>query len=193
LGLVSDAATAIPPISFEDLPTGLAGVLEPRVKRLGYLGEFFQRAAHQPEALLAFNGFTEASKDALGPRLTELVALTASVRLGNVYERNQHERLSVNRGLGREWVAAVETLDPDGAGLVDQQERSAQRVVLAVVLDHGHGARAIVEDYGARHGAPAAVALLLVIGRYLAHAAVVNALEIGPPVPSIFEDGFDAH
>jgi hypothetical protein len=39
-------------------------------------------------------------------------------------------------------------------------------------------------------GADGAVAVLFVIGRYLAHAAFVNALGIGPPVPSVFDDGF---
>jgi alkylhydroperoxidase family enzyme len=183
--------TAIPPIDFEDLPPPLADVLRPRVERLGYLGEFFRRAAHQPAALHAFQEFTEAGKAALGERLTEVVALTASMVLGNRYERNQHERLSVRQGRGRDWVAAVERLGPGGVSVLREDERDAQEVVLAVLRDRGRGARAVVEAYAERYGGAAAMALLLVIARYAAHAAVVNALELQPPVPSIFEDGFD--
>ena len=48
-----------------------------------------------------------------------------------------------------------------------------------------------LEEVADRSGAERAVGVLLVIGRYVAHAAFVNALEIRPPVPSIFEDGFE--
>ena len=32
--------------------------------------------------------------------------------------------------------------------------------------------------------------MLMVIGRYVTHALIVNTLALKPPVPSIFEDGF---
>ena len=48
----------IPRLSQEELHPSLAAMLQPRVKRLGYLGEFFKCAAHQPEALLSFLEFT---------------------------------------------------------------------------------------------------------------------------------------
>lgn len=41
-------------IELDDLPPPVATRLAPRVKRLGYLGEFFKCTAHQPEALAAF-------------------------------------------------------------------------------------------------------------------------------------------
>ena len=66
--------------------------MRPRVERLGYLGEFFQCAANVPDALLAFDVFTAALKRALPDRVTEVVALTVATRLGNAYERHQHER-----------------------------------------------------------------------------------------------------
>ena len=185
---------AVPPIGIDRLPEPLATVLRPRVERLGYLGEFFQRTAHQPGALLAFHGFTEAAKQALGPGLTELVALTLATELGNDYERHQHERLSVRSGRGRAWVAAVERCQPADAALLDQQERLAQAVALAAVRDagpaRGRQLRPLVDGYAGRYGAAAAVALLFVVGRYLAHTVVVDALGIEPPVPSVFEDGF---
>jgi alkylhydroperoxidase family enzyme len=186
----SPRTTAIPPIGYEELPAALAAAFRPRVERLGYLGGFFQRAAHQPAALLAFHQFTEACKAALGERPTELVALTASVRLGNDYERNQHEQLSVRRGRSRDWVVAVERLDPAAFGeVLDDRDRQAQEVVLALLRDHGHASGPVVEAYARRYGAPEAVALLLLTGRYVAHSVLVNSLELRAPVPSIFEDG----
>lgn len=185
------APTAVPPIGFDDLPDALSAALGPRVERLGYLGDFFQRTAHQPEALLAFHEFTEAGKRALGERLTELVALTVSTELRNDYERNQHERLSVRSGRGRAWVTAVERRRPEAADVFDDQERLAQAIVLAAVRHQDADVRELVDRYATRYGPPATIALLFVVGRYLAHAVVVSALGIDPPVPSIFEDGFD--
>ena len=62
-------SSSLPRIEFADLPSPLAAALEPRVKRLGYLGEFFRCAAHQPRALAAFIEFTEASQEGLSQRL----------------------------------------------------------------------------------------------------------------------------
>ena len=61
----------IPRLEFETLAPDLAKVLGPRVERLGYLGEFFKCAGHQPAALLSFIDFTEHSKKALPQRLVE--------------------------------------------------------------------------------------------------------------------------
>lgn len=183
---------AVPPVEFDQLPASLATALAPRVERLGYLGEFFQRTAHQPELLLAFHEFTEAGRRALGERLTELVALTASTELGNTYERNQHERRSVRGGRSRAWVAAVERRRPETEELLDDQEQLAQSVVLSALRDNEDaGANDLLDRYAVRYGAAAAVALLLVAGRYVAHGMAVRALGLAPPVPSIFEDGFD--
>ena len=92
-------------LGLDDLPETLQELLRPRVERLGYLGEFFQAAGHQPEALAGFVAFTEALKQAMPASVTELVALTVSCELGNIYERNQHERLSLKLGLSIEWIA----------------------------------------------------------------------------------------
>ena len=40
-------------------------------------------------------------------------------------------------------------------------------------------------------GPEPAVAVMMVLGRYLVHALIVNSLGLAPPVPSIFEDGFE--
>jgi alkylhydroperoxidase family enzyme len=107
--------TRIPRLELDQLDPRVARVLEPRVKRLGYLGEFFKCAGHQPDALIAFMAFTEALKSALPDRLSEVVALTVAGVTGNDYEKHQHERLSVKLGFGADWVASVNRLDPDHA------------------------------------------------------------------------------
>src|SRR5216684_4295787 len=97
----------ISPLPEGDLPPDLAALLRPRVERLGYLGEFFRYAAHQPKALMSFLEFTEDLKQALPDNLTEVVALTVARLMENDYERVQHERLALKRGLGEPWLRAV--------------------------------------------------------------------------------------
>jgi hypothetical protein len=87
-------------LEMDQLEPSLAARLAPRVARLGYLGEFFKCAGHQPATLKAFVDFTEESKEGLPEKLVEVVALSAALRLGNAYERNQHERLG-GHGPGR--------------------------------------------------------------------------------------------
>ncbi len=182
----------IPRLEFETLAPDLAKVLEPRVERLGYLGEFFKCAGHQPAALLSFIDFTEHSKKALPQRLVEVIALTASAKLGNAYERNQHERLSVRLGYGGDWVAAVEALDPGGApSELDDADRVVQRLVIAMLDRHGHGVEAELAAVVEAIGHERAIAVLMVVGRYVVHALIVNTLALEPPVPSIFEDGVE--
>ena len=173
----------IPRLEMAEFPPALAEALRPRVERLGYLGEFFKCAAHAPDALLAFDVFTAALKRGLPDRVTEVVALTVATRLGNAYERHQHERLCRQLGFDDAWVRAVERLQPEGIGA---DEQAVQRLTLAVLDRQGHGVRAELEAVIDALGPPAAMAVLLVIGRYVTHSLVVNALELRPPVASIF-------
>src|SRR3954454_22741012 len=122
----------VPRVSLEDMPPELADALRPRVERLGYLGEFFQVAGNQPDALAGFNAFTEACKAALPPRITETIALTVATATGNDYERHQHERLSLKLGFGEDWVRAVVGLGGDSAAL-DETERTVQALALRLV------------------------------------------------------------
>jgi alkylhydroperoxidase family enzyme len=181
----------IPRLALDELEPALADKLRARVARLGYLGEFFSCAGHQPAALAGFVDFTEALKDALPERLTQLCALSVAGELGNDYERNQHERLARRLGLSREWIAAVSAREPETEPGLDATDRAVQRLALASVRRGGRGVAGELEAVVARIGAPQAVGVLLVISRYAAHALFVNALEIRPPVPSIFEDGFE--
>lgn len=175
----------VPLIAVDELDPAVRQRLQSKIDRLGYLGAFFQLTAHQPEALAAFIDYTDATKHALPDDLAETVALTVATVTGNDYERHQHERLSVKLGLGKEWVAAVEQLDPDHADLTAGQ-RDTQRWVLAVLKDYGRGTTALAADLVRELGAKTAIAVALMCGRYVAHATIANSFGIQPPVPSIF-------
>ncbi len=180
----------LPRIEFEDFPMSVSERLAPRVKRLGYLGEFFKCAVHQPEALAAFIDFTESGKGSLPPNMVEIIALTVSSWTKNAYERNQHERLSVRLGFSRDWVEAVNALKPEKGSVLSEEERRLQALVLLIVESNGHEASKLFAEHVARYGAEQAMAILMVIGRYAVHGLIVNTLALKPPVPSIFEDGF---
>lgn len=177
----------IPRLSSAEMPPDLAEYLRPRVERLGYLGEFFQCSAHQPRALLAFMRFTEELKDALPDRLSEVVALSVSCLMDNAYERVQHERLSLKLGFGEEWVCAVRSLAPENAPAMSDDERVVQSLVMAVVRRNGRGVRPELDAVIGALGHAQAVAVLMLIGRYMTHALMVNALALRPPVPSPME------
>ena len=175
----------IPMLSEGEMAPELAAMLRPRVERLGYLGEFFRYTAHQPRALLSFLGFTEDLKRALPDKLTEVVALTVASLMGNAYERVQHERLSLKLGFGESWVRDV--LAGQGGGL-SEQEKSVQRLALAVVHRRGHDTGPELEAVVKSIGPEKAIAVLMLIGRYVTHALIVNSLDLAPPVPSPLEE-----
>jgi alkylhydroperoxidase family enzyme len=174
----------VPRIPFEDLPEDLAHALRPRFERLGYLGEFFQVGAHQPEALGHFVRFTESLKSALPERLSELVALTVSSKLQNAYERVQHERLSLKLGFSQAWIRQVEDLAPDESDLLEADERAAQVLVLSIVESLGQASSQAATEFVALVGPEVLVGVLLATGRYLAHAALCNTIGIEAPFRS---------
>jgi alkylhydroperoxidase family enzyme len=178
----------IPRLEMDQLAANVQETLAARVKRLGYLGEFFKCSGHNPDVLVEFMEMTEALKEALPDRLTEVGALTVAAVMGNAYERNQHERLSEKLGFGREWVAAVNRLEPDAKGPMSEEERAVQRLALAVVKRNGHDVDAELEAVIDLIAHQRAMAALFLIGRYVMHAYIVNALHLAPPVPSIFAE-----
>lgn len=179
--------TSITPIEFGDLPPQLQEIFRPRVERLGYFGDWFRFTAHQPRALEHFHLFTEELKDALDPRLVEVVALTIAARLDNRYERHQHEQLSRKRGYPDPWVRAVVFAD-DVAGVLTPEEQAVRR--LASTVTDRTGSTDAFEEVAGMVGEQVAVGLLLLCARYVAHAAVAQALELRPPVPSTLEPGW---
>jgi alkylhydroperoxidase family enzyme len=183
-------SASIPRLQLDDMPSDLAEYLGPRVRRLGYLGELFQVAGHAPDVLLAFMRFTDALKQALPDNLAEVAVLTTATLMENAYERNQHERLCVRLGLERDWIREVERLAPDDAARLSPAERAIQRYVVAALGSRGLRAQAQFEDLAAQLPAAQAVAVAMLVGRYVTHALVVNTFRLTPPVPSIWEDGF---
>jgi alkylhydroperoxidase family enzyme len=178
----------IPRLSAEEMPAELTSFLRPRVERLGYLGEFFQCTAHQPDALLSFLQFTEHLKHALPGNLTEVVALSIAALMENGYERVQHERLSLKLGFSEEWLHEVLSLAADGYRFLSQQERLVQQLVISVVHRGGRDTAPELEAATRAIGPAQTIAVLMLIGRYMSHALIVNTLNLAPPpVPSLQE------
>jgi alkylhydroperoxidase family enzyme len=178
----------IPRLSDAELPSDLAALLRPRVERLGYLGEFFRYTANQPKALMSFMAFTEDLKRALPDKLTETVALTAARLMDNTYERVQHERLSLKLGFGEQWVRDVLSLRTEGNNNLSESETLLQRLVFAVIARRGHDCTSELEAVVRAIGPAEAIAVLMLIGRYVTHALIVNTLNLAPPVPSPLEN-----
>jgi len=172
-----------PRIPFERMPDPLCERLRPRVERLGYLGEFFQVAAHQPEALAGFMDFTEALKVTLPPRLVETIALTVAVQTGNDYERVQHEHLALKVGLDLDEVRALAVSELP-ADRFSETERSAAALARDVVAARGGRCTDRYDALEALAGPEAAVGCLMTAARYLAHATMANTWGLRPPVAS---------
>lgn len=177
----------VPLIDVEGLDSSVRQRLQSKIDRLGYLGDFFQLTAHQPESLAAFIDYTDATKKALPDDLAEVVALTVATATGNDYERHQHERLSLKLGLTKAWVASVERLDDDCSDLTIEQ-RATRRWVTAVLKSHGRNSAAEVDALVRALGPKQAIAVALMCGRYVAHATIANSFGIKAPVPSIFDE-----
>ena len=175
---------SIPRLSEADIQPELLEMLRPRILRLGYLGEFFKCAAHQPAALMSFMAFTQDLKEALPDNITEIVALSVAATMNNSYERIQHERLCVKLGFSELWIEQVLSLQPNENGPVTREERLVQRLVSTVISKQGHDSgeelRAVVRTIGAAQ----AMAVLMLIGRYVTHSLIVNCLDLAPPVAS---------
>src|SRR5258706_13251559 len=117
----------IPRLEMKELAPNVQETLTARVKRLGYLGEFFKTSGHNPDVLVSFMEMTEALKIALPDRLTEVGSLTVAGLMGKAYERNQHERLSEKLGFGRNWIAAENRLAPRAPGPMAADQPSLPR------------------------------------------------------------------
>ncbi len=174
----------IPRLSYSELDPQLAEMLRPKVERLNYLGEFFQCIGHQPRALMSFYSLTEDLKDALPDNLTELVALTIAAKMRNAYERVQHERLAFKLGFSEAWIRAVISLKAKPGGELSATELLAQQLALAVLERQGHETNTELEEVIKAIGHKQAVAVLMLIGRYVMHALITNCLALKPPVSS---------
>jgi alkylhydroperoxidase family enzyme len=170
----------VDPIPFDALDDELRSLLGPRVERLGYLGEFFQLAAHQPDALAAFVRFTEALKAALPWRLVEIAALTVAGETANDYERVQHERLALKLGMSEEELGAVLRGEVD-KGRFSPAEVATHNLALNCAERIGRDGDGLFISLRDATDQETAVGVLLVCSRYLAHANFVNTMAIGVP------------
>ena len=178
----------IPRIEYDDFMPELADALRPKVERLGYCGEIWRIGANAPKSMLSFCNFTEDLKAELTQKLAELVALTVAGVMGNVYERNQHERLSEKLGFPRDWISDVNALEGDASGALSEDERKVRKFVVAAIKGRGHGVEVEFGDVVSAIGPEHAVAVLLAIGRHVTHAIFRNTLALAPPVGSIFAE-----
>jgi alkylhydroperoxidase family enzyme len=176
----------VPRISLEKLPPELRERLQPRVERLGYLGEFFQVAAHQPAPLEHFVDWTEALKEALDWRLVEAIALTVASATANEYERVQHERLALRLGMAEETVRGL--VDGSVAGL-GCEERAAVALAREVVEARGRDCSRSFDELLDQVGPAVAVGCLMTATRYLAHSTMSNTWGVRAPVSSPLEHG----
>jgi alkylhydroperoxidase family enzyme len=174
----------VDPIPFDALDDELRSLLAPRVERLGYLGAFFQLAAHQPDALAGFIRFTEALKAALPWRLVEIAALTVAGETENDYERVQHERLALKLGMAEAELAAVlagEVVEPSFSAA----EVATHELALNCARRIGRDGEALFVALRDATDQDTAVGVLLVCSRYLAHANFVNTMGIGLPEEAV--------
>ena len=74
-------------------------------------------------------------------------------------------------------------------GPMSEDERAVQKLAIAVVNRCGHDVDAQLDEVIDRIGYAQAMAVLFLTGRYVMHAYVVNALNLAPPVSSIFAGG----
>jgi len=181
---------ALSPVEPSALDAALAARLSARMDRLGYLGAFFAYAAHQPAALAGFVDFTESLKGALPDGLSEVVALASATRLANEYELAQHIRRARVLGFSDQWIAEATGRDESSSEMgththcahLSDDELAARDLTHCVLRDAGHGSSSSFDVVVGQLGAQAAMGVLLLIGRYVAHACVANTLGLTSPV-----------
>jgi alkylhydroperoxidase family enzyme len=178
----------IPRLQHEDLDASLKELLKPTVDRLGYLGEFFQVAAHVPNAVPAFMQYTGAVKAPLADAHNEVLALTVCGMLEADYERIQHERLARRLGFGLEWIAAACGRPGASVSHLKEDERALQALAQAVVTSQGLRCKPELEPVVRLLGPQKAVAALLQISRFVGIALLCNSLSLTLPVASVFDE-----
>jgi hypothetical protein len=177
----------IPRLPFEALDPTLKEMFRPRVERLGYLGEFFQVMSHAPQTMVGFYTLTESLKKLLPDNLANIVSLTLSSRLGNLYEQYQNERLSRKLGFSDAWIAEAIAPRSNADSVLTPAERAVQTFAIAVMEKNGQGVEQELNAVIDAVGPEKTVAVMWLIGRTVAHALISNTLGFAPPVTSIFD------
>ena len=178
----------IPRLGHDDLDASLREFLKPTVDRLGYLGEFFQVAAHVPNAVPAFMQYTGAVKAPLADAHNEVLALTVCGMLEADYERIQHERLARRLGFSLDWIAAACGRPGANVSHLREDERALQALAQAMVTSQGLRCKPELDAVVRLLGPQKAVAALLQVSRFAGIALLCNALALTLPVPSVFDE-----
>ena len=93
-------------------------------------------------------------------------------------------RLGLKLGFDKGWIREAER----GGHRLSDSERAVQALVIAVVARKGHDCRSELEAVIHSVGHAEAIAVLLLVGRYITHALTVNCLALEPPVASPLEE-----
>ncbi len=181
----------VPRLEFDELAPELQEMFRPRLERLGYLGEFFKCMSHQPRTMMGFYTITESLKGALPDNFTQIVSLSVSSRLGNLYEQYQNERLSRKLGFGDEWIREAVTPEMREESAFSEQERLVRKFAIAAAFRYGRDVAEEFENLVKAIGAEQAIGVLWLVGRTVTHALISNTLRLEPPVQSLFEDEND--
>jgi hypothetical protein len=103
------------------------------------------------------------------------------------YERVQHERLALKLGLSGAWIREVLSLQTSNTSELSELESLVQQLTRGVVERRGHNTNTELEAVIKATGHKQAIALLMLIGRYVMHALIANCLALEPPVSSPLE------
>ena len=107
--------------------------------------------------------------------------------MNNAYEQVQHERLALKLGLSEEWLRAVISLNQERGGPLSRTEMVVQQLTLSVIERNGHDTEDELEEVIRSIGHKQAIAVLMLIGRYVMHALMANCLALKAPVRSPLE------
>lgn len=179
---------SIPRLEYESLNDELKEAFGPRVERLGYLGEFFRVMSHAPDTMAGFYRITESLKTELPDNFTEIVSLSLSSRLGNLYEQYQNERLSRKLGFDDDWIREAIVPREGPESVFTDEEKAVQKFALAVLDRMGRGVEAERDSLVGVIGPRRTVAVMWLIGRTVTHALISNTLNLAPPVASLFAE-----
>ncbi|MHB9849027.1 carboxymuconolactone decarboxylase family protein [Streptomyces krungchingensis] len=170
------------PIQFDELPEDLASRIAADAEPLSYLAAFLDCGTHQPDAPASGTDFTEALKSALPADLIGVAALGVAGGMESNYELTQYQRRARQYGFSADWIAEVSAMGPDPRHTrLDSRQRAVRELAEAVLADGGRGARPAFERVLSLLDPGEAVGVLLLIGQYIAHAYVANALELTDP------------
>jgi alkylhydroperoxidase/carboxymuconolactone decarboxylase family protein YurZ len=162
-------------VAFDQMPAELRQLLEPDLLAFGQLGEFFQRAAQQPEALAAFHRWTEALTRALPARLVQAIALTVIAHTGNGYEGPAQEERAIAQGLSDAEITALRRMRAGSCETLSDEEVAAAALARCLLEDYGRGCDAALLRLARLLGEPTTTACLMLTARFAAHATMTNA------------------